>query len=128
MKKHQQYAIYMVIGILLTFGAFLIFVSVSNGLDQVESTVIDEINLNDIDDGYYEGESNTSPVYVDLTVYVLNHRIEEITINYKNVFIKDLDLDLLIQQIYIEQSVKFDYASFDAYTSIAFFSAVSNAL
>lgn len=128
MKKHQQYAIYMVIGILLTFGAFLIFVSVSNGLDQVESTVIDEINLLEIDDGYYEGESNTSPVYVDLTVYVLNHRIEEITINYKNAFIRENDLDLLIQRIYIEQSVKFDYASFDAYTSIAFFSAVSNAL
>ncbi len=128
MKKHDKYALLMVILISLVFGAFLIFVNVSSRLDEVSNVVIDDVNLSMIDDGIYNGESDVSPVYIDINVEVVNHEIINIEINYKNVFIKDQDLELVINLIYDNQSLEFDYSDYDLYTSIALLNAVSNAL
>jgi uncharacterized protein with FMN-binding domain len=127
-KSHQKKALTMVILISLIFGSFLIFVAISSRLDDISNTIIEEISFTNVEDGTYNGISDTSPVFIDINVKIVNHEIRNIEVNYTNIFINDNDLNLLINEIYEKQSINFDHDAYDLYTSIALFDAVYNAI
>jgi len=127
-KRHHKFAFLAVIFICLIFVVFLFFISLSTRLDNLSNYVIEDINISLIDDGIYRGESETSPVYIDLEVTIENHEITNLEIYYTNVFINEEDLLVVIDLIYQNQSIDFDVSSYDTYTVIALFDAVSHAL
>ncbi len=128
MLRSSKFALVTVTLIIAVFGAFIIFVSVSSRLDDVQNVVIEEIDLSNVNDGKYHGESNVSPVYIEIDIYIENHEITNIDVKYINMFINEEELNSLIELIYENQSFEFDYSEYDLYTRVALFSAVYDSL
>ncbi len=126
--KSNKYAILSVVSFMLIFGIFIVFISVSSRLDEVQKYEIQQINLQDIDNGIYHGESDVSPVFVDIDLTIVDHEISDIHVNYSNIFVNPEELDVLIDMVYINQSIGFDIDNYDVYTAVALFDSIYNAL
>lgn len=129
-KNHIMKAIKIIVIILSLF--ILVAVGaifyLTRGLDKVGSTVINDIDMQNVEDGIYVGKFDMGRWANELTVTVNNGRVEEIDINKTVVFEREEVTKKIIDCVIENQNLKIDVVSGATVTSKAYLKSIENAL
>lgn len=99
-----------------------------NGMEKGKSVEINQINLENVEDGTYSGSYDLTRWSNSVVVTVANHRIKKIEV-VEDVLIQ---LDELTQRLFnnviMEQSLDVDIETGSTVTSLAYLKSIENAL
>lgn len=128
MKKHfSVLGIIFVIIILIIFVLIVGYIKVQSDLKELTALEIQDVDLSQIEDGYYEGSYNVFPIAVEVNVYVKNHEIIDIKI-LKHTNGQGGSAEKITEHIMKLQSLDVDAISGATYSSKIIINAVENAL
>ena len=96
-------------------------------LKKLSTLEIQDVDLSQIEDGYYEGSYSVFPVAVEVNVYVKNHEIIDINI-LKHTNGQGGPAEKITEHIMKSQSLDVDAISGATYSSKVIIKAVENAL
>ena len=127
-KKHFSvlggiFAITMLIILVLIGG----YIKVQSDLKELAALDIQDVDLSQIDDGYYEGSYNVFPIAVEVNVHVKNHEIIDIKIT-KHTNGQGGPAEKITEYIMKSQSLDVDAISGATYSSKVIIKALENAL
>ncbi len=127
MKKKRKCVLHgILIGIAAIFGGFLAFILL--GKEAALALAVENVPLETVADGVYEGSYNGFRFSNTVEVAVENHQITDITVVQPQVFIKDETVDELKNRVTVQQCTDVDAVSGATADSHAFLKAVENAL
>ncbi|MDD4089260.1 MAG: FMN-binding protein [Tissierellia bacterium] len=128
MKKHfSVLGIIFAIIILIIFVLIVGYIKVQSDLKELTALEIQDVDLSQIEDGYYEGSYNVFPIAVEVNVYVKNHEIIDIKI-LKHTNGQGGSAEKITEHIMKLQSLDVDAISGATYSSKIIIKAVENAL
>lgn len=128
MKKHfSVLGIIFVIIVLIIFVLIVGYIKVQSDLKELTALEIQDVDLSQIEDGYYEGSYNVFPIAVEVNVYVKNHEIIDIKI-LKHTNGQGGSAEKITEHIMKLQSLDVDAISGATYSSKIIIKAVENAL
>jgi uncharacterized protein with FMN-binding domain len=128
LKKHfSVLGIIFVIIILIIFVLIVGYIKVQSDLKELTALEIQDVDLSQIEDGYYEGSYNVFPIAVEVNVYVKNHEIIDIKI-LKHTNGQGGSAEKITEHIMKLQSLDVDAISGATYSSKIIIKAVENAL
>ena len=105
----------------------LIIDSMEKNLEELMAIQIEDIDLLNVSDGTYEGAYKTTPIEVHVSVTVVNHVITEIDIT-KHITGQGESAEVIIEDVFIEQSLEVDLVSGATYSSKVILLAIFDAL
>ena len=114
--------------VLVLVVAFRVLVSrLESNLEALNNMTIEEVDLNTIEDGIYEGSYGSFPVSATVEVTVKNHRITEVElVDHSNG--QGQPAEVLPEKVVDSQSVKVDAISGATYSSRVILKAIETAL
>jgi uncharacterized protein with FMN-binding domain len=128
LKKHfSVLGIIFAIIILIIFVLIVGYIKVQSDLKELTALEIQDVDLSQIEDGYYEGSYNVFPIAVEVNVYVKNHEIIDIKI-LKHTNGQGGSAEKITEHIMKLQSLDVDAISGATYSSKIIIKAVENAL
>lgn len=128
MKKHfSVLGIIFAIIILIIFVLIVGYIKVQSDLKELTALEMQNVDLSQIEDGYYEGSYNVFPIAVEVNVYVKNHEIIDIKI-LKHTNGQGGSAEKITEHIMRLQSLDVDAISGATYSSKIIIKAVENAL
>lgn len=125
----KKYIIISIIGGAIVCGAFIIsyFNNISDYKQKVNSIVIEDINLNNKEDGKYIGEFDANVISAKVEVEVKNKKISNIKlIEHKNE--RGAPADVITQKVVDAQSLDVDVISGASNSSKVILKAIEDAL
>lgn len=129
MKKKRK-GLRVLLGVLIGFaviiGGFLAFVLL--GKEAALALTVENIPLNTVADGVYEGSYDGFRFSNAVEVTVKDHEITDISVMQPQVFMKDEAVEELTNRVTAQQSTDVDAVSGATADSKAFLKAVENAL
>ena len=129
MRKNRKKAVFLIVGILvgiIVIGIVLMSIVSANFEKKMDNMVIEEVNLDTVSDGEYEGQFSAFPISVQVRVKVMDHTIGEIKI-VKHQNGQGQDADNITETVIKEQSLKVDAVSGATYSSKAILKAIEDA-
>lgn len=104
-----------------------VFIKAQSDFKKLANIKIQDVNLYEIEDGYYEGSYNAFPISVEVSVFVKNHELIDIKI-IKHDNWQGSSAEKITKHILKSQSLNVDVISGATYSSKAILKAVENAL
>lgn len=128
MRRGKKILIGVLVMVLVLVTAFKVVVSrLESNLEALNNLTIEEVDLNSIEDGTYEGNYGSFPVSAMVEVTVKNHRITEVElVDHSNG--KGLPAEVLPEKVVESQCVKVDTVSGATYSSRVILKAIETAL
>ncbi len=117
----------LIVIVLIIFVMIGAFIKAQSNLKKLASIEISDVNLSEIEDGYYEGSYNVFPISVDVSVFVKNHELKDIRI-IKHDNGQGSSAEKITELILKSQSLNVDIISGATYSSKVIIKAVENAL
>lgn len=127
MRKHPIRWTLLVITSVLVVGIAVFVAITQSQLDHLKELPLEELNLDSVEDGTYEGAYTVLPVIVEVEVTVKDHTITDITI-LKHVNGQGKPAEAIIEDVIEAQSVKVDMISGSTYSSQVILRAIEKAL
>lgn len=124
--KKKHIVILVIIGI-CALGIYLFMLNAQTKLDQLKSLKIENVNIQDVDDGTYQGSYSVFPVIVEVEVTIKNHMITNIDI-IKHQNGQGLKAESLIESVIDKQSLDIDAVVGATYSSKVILKAIEDAL
>jgi len=101
--------------------------SMKEDMASLDTAVIPEIHLEQVEDGVYEGHYKATPIDVDVRVVVSDHRITDIEL-LKHTNGQGAPAEVIIGSVVDAQSLQVDAVSGATYSSKVILLAISDAL
>ncbi len=113
--------------VLLTAVGIYFYIDISDKLEALGRTPIEEVELTNIDDGLYVGEFDQFPIYVLLEVEIIDHEIISIII-IKHDNGQGTQAEVIIDDVIEIQKIDVDAIAGATYSSKAILLALQDAL
>jgi uncharacterized protein with FMN-binding domain len=129
MKKKRtglRFLIGILIALVVVVGGFFAFVLL--GKDAAIGITLENVPLNNVADGVYDGSYSGFRWSNTVEVTVKDHEITNVTVTHPQVFMKPETVDTLTERIVTQQQTDVDVVSGATADSKAFLKAVENAL
>ncbi|MBN2540436.1 MAG: FMN-binding protein [Bacilli bacterium] len=116
-----------VIVVLLTAGIVYVVVMANDNMEMLMVTPVEELHLDQTDNGVYVGECDAFPIHVIVEVTITDHEIESIDIiMHQNG--QGEPAEVIIDDVVLSQSIDVDTIAGATYSSKAILLAISDAL
>jgi len=129
-RKKILMIVLLVVAVLVIIGGFVmknLIDKLDDGLEELTSLEIENVDISKVPDGTYSGAYKQFPIDVELTVSVTNGVIQNIQIN-KHVNGKGKDGEKITDQVISQQSLDVDMITGATYSSIVILKAIEQAL
>jgi len=129
-RKKILMIVLLVVAVLVIIGGFVmknLIGKLDDGLEELTSLEIENVDISKVPDGTYSGAYKQFPIDVELTVSVTNGVIQNIQIN-KHVNGKGKDGEKITDQVISQQSLDVDMITGATYSSIVILKAIEQAL
>ena len=130
-KKKRIWLIILIVAVLIAVVGFFMLRSFIEKMEanneQLEQLTIENVDLNKVNDGTYEGTYESFPLKAVVTVTVKDHNITDITINEHDNG-RGEDAERITGDIISEQSLNVDVITGATYSSKVILKAVEKAL
>ncbi len=126
MKKILKLSLVIITLFMLMAGGVLFFLS--QGLEEGDQLVINDVNLTLLDDGVYQGKYDSGRWSNQIEVAVNNHQISKITIVKDVMFARPEVTDELFKNVIDSQSLIVDVISGATVTSKVYLKSIEQAL
>ncbi|WP_312654260.1 FMN-binding protein [Proteiniclasticum sp.] len=127
MKKRHWKKYVLVFAVVIIAGGMIIYSRLSKNLEKLVNEPVQNISLQEIEDGSYEGDYKAFPVTVKLNVEVKDHKMVKIAI-LKHDNGKGKSAEEITGDIIEKQSLDVDIVSGATYSSKVILKAVEDAL
>lgn len=125
-RKGLRILLGILLGITVLVGGLMAFILL--GKEATLALAVENVPLNNITDGVYEGSYNGFRFSNTVKVTVNNHEITDIAVTQPQVFMKDETVEELTDRVTAQQCTDVDAVSGATADSKAFLKAVENAL
>jgi len=129
-KKKILIIVLLVLAVVVIVGGFILknlIDQLDDGLEELMSLEIENVDISEISDGTYTGSYKQFPIDVEVTVAVKNGEIQDIKIN-KHINGKGKNAEEITKDVITEQSLKVDMITGATYSSIVILKAIEQAL
>ena len=133
MKKRTKkilLIVLLVVAVVVIVGGFILknlIDKLDEGLEELMSLKIENVNVSEVSDGTYAGAYKQFPIDVEVTVTVKKGEIQDIKIN-KHVNGKGKGAEEITKDVISQQSLKVDTVTGATYSSIVILKAIERAL
>ena len=129
-KKKILLIVLLVVAVVAIVGGFILknlMDKLDEGLEELKTLEIENVDFSTISDGTYSGAYKQFPIDVEVTVTVKNDQIQDIVIN-KHVNGKGKDAEKITNDVIAQQSLEVDTVTGATYSSIVILKAIEQAL
>lgn len=118
--------IFSILVIITAVGVYF-YIEINDGLENLNNIVIEDVNLQNIEDGTYFGEYSQTPLSVIVEVGIINHEITDIQlIKHQNG--QGEPAEIILNSVILEQSLDVDTIAGATYSSKVILLAIKDAL
>ena len=129
-KKTILLIVLLVVAVVVIVGGVILknlIDKVDEGLEELMTLEIENVDVSEISDGTYSGAYKQFPIDVELTVMVKNGEIQDIKIN-KHINGKGKEAEGITKDVIAQQSLEVDTMTGATYSSIVILKAIEQAL
>ncbi len=128
-KKKILIIVLLIVAAVVIVGGFIIknlIDKLDEGLEELMTLEIENVDVSEISDGTYSGSYKQFPIDVQLTVMVKNGEIQDIKIN-KHINGKGKEAEEITKDVIAQQSLEVDTVTGATYSSIVILKAIEQA-
>lgn len=129
MKKKRTIVLAVILGVILisVIAGTKIMANIEDNLNQLAETKVENVDLNKIQDGTYDGSYKVFPITVKVEVIVRDQKISDIKlVEHDNG--KGKPAEVILESVIRAQSLNVDTISGATYSSKVILKAIENAL
>ena len=128
-KKKILIIVLLIVAAVVIVGGFILknlIDKLDEGLEELMTLEIENVDVSEISDGTYSGSYKQFPIDVQLTVMVKNGEIQDIKIN-KHINGKGKEAEEITKDVIAQQSLEVDTVTGATYSSIVILKAIEQA-